>query len=454
MATWIYEARDGSGRVVRGEREAADRNSALSILRGEGLFLTRLEPAARKRLSTKPAAPAKPLRPRVETGGPAFAPPSGASTKVRAASKPLDPPLPSSSTKLPHSKPLPGTTAPVPIVRQPFLHASGKDIATFFGQMAALLHAGTSVGAALGIMAENAGNTSLRSAARQLASSTMAGAPLAEKMGAFPALFSPLAVGIISAGERGGFLEESFVRMARYSERDYELQQSVKRETWYPKLLVVCSILIPGAIPLFLQGFGAFLAQVGPPFLIMALAFIAWKMWKFALPAWSLNPSIARPFDEIKLSIPVVGKVVRGLSTAKFCRALGALYAAGVSPGESVRLSAQACGNSALSTRALAQIPRLENGESLTECLGSIGVFNPLALQMMRVGEESGNLDGQLDKAADFLETDAETAVKQAVPVLGIVVFLCVALYIGSMIIGAYQTNYGDQMNDLINAEP
>ncbi|MBW3638032.1 MAG: type II secretion system F family protein, partial [Armatimonadetes bacterium] len=125
------------------------------------------------------------------------------------------------------------------------------------------------------------------------------------------------------------------------------------------------------------------------------------------------------------------GKVTRAFATAKFSRALGALFGAGVGTGESVRLASDACGNAAIAREALATIPRLEHVERLTDCLASTKQFPSTVLQVMHVGEESGSLDEQLDKAADFLESDAELAVKQSVQVLGIVVFLIIAIRIG-----------------------
>ena len=502
MATWIYEARTVDGRVVRGTRDAADRRSALEALRSEGFFVSRIEARAAK-------TNAAPLRPRANPldANIASAPVSVAKappTKPQFAIAPTEnvrsesvanaplandiggdvaaltatPPPQKKSARpavkfdpdlTPHGPPrvAPGVAASVmrpmgqatspPLSRQPFLRASQQDLSNLFRQLAALMHAGTGIGVALQTMSENAANKSLRVACEQMSRRAMTGEPLSDSMKAFPGLFSPLMIGITSAGERGGFMESSFARLADYAERDHQLQQSIKRETWYPKLIVFCSILIPGVVPLVLSGFHAFLAQIGPPLIVIALAFIAWKAWNFARPALTSSigefrvgrVSPAKIYDEIKLMVPIVGKTARALASAKFCRALGALYSAGVGPSEAVRLGAQACGNRAVAERALATIPALNAGAPLTQCMKETRIFNPLALQMMRVGEESGDLDAQLDKAADFLETNAETTIKQAVPVLGILAFLCVALYVGSLAMGVVG-GYGQQLDDLM----
>ncbi len=485
MATWNYEARTVDGRIVRGTRDAADRSGALDALRAEGLFINRLE----ARTATGHAA--VPLRPRAPinnsgapNGGFATVSSPGESVSVERAATPTAPPInapvnvhkplrpaprfdPVAAAPVPvpplHPMTHPGVARPMgqsasaPLVSQPFLHASNQDLSNFFRQLAALMHAGTGIGGALQTMSENAANNSLRTAGVEMSRRALTGGPVSESMEAFPGLFSPLMIGITKAGERGGFLERSFTRLADYAERDYQLQQSIKRETWYPKLIVFCSIIIPGVVPLVLNGFQAFLRQVGPPLIIIALIIIALRVWQFVKPAFTTrineykigNFSPAKTYDEIKLMVPVVGKTARALASAKFCRALSALYSAGVGPSEAVRLGAQACGNRAVAERAIATIPQLNAGAPLTQCMKETRVFNPLALQMMRVGEESGDLDTQLDKAADFLETNAETTIKQAVPILGILAFLCVAIYVGSIAMGVVG-DYGRQLDGLM----
>ena len=490
MATWIYEARTVDGRVVRGTRDAADRRSALEALRSEGFFVSRIEargakahaaplrPRANPRAASNANAPVAPAPPapvnigKAEFAG-AGATPNQPAVAVSAATAPpvgqtrrpaatFDPDLmpqapPQIAPGVPAAPLRPmGQMISAPIVKQPYLRASDQDLSNFFRQLAALMHAGTAIGAALNTLAEHGGGKGLRTACAQIATRAMTGEPFSQSMKSYPGLFTPLMIGLVNAGERGGFMEAAFTRLADYSERDYKLNQSIKQETWYPKTIVFFSFAI-GAFPtLFLAGLWPFLREVWPPYAIMALLFLGWKGWKFVKPALisgAVEPlrvgatSPAKIYDEIKLVLPIVGKTARALASAKFCRALAALYSAGIAPAEAVRLGAQACGNRVVADRALKTIPDLQNGRPLTECMKETRVFNPLALQMMRVGEESGDLDGQLDKAADFLEGNAETTIKQAVPVLGIVLFLCVALFVLLKMIGFY-TSYYDNIFD------
>ena len=489
MPTWVYEARDKTGRPVKGTREAANRQDALEALRADGLFLTRLEVASHS--AARAAAPAKaravtppPAVPSAipSAARPAAAPPPGPPRKVGTPIGPVAPPetpfaprlaadepAPSSQVRLvggvaqmtggsqvaatPYVRPAPrpgqtplgngqtsadaarlptGTAAP-PIPPKIYLRASGKDMALYFRQIAAMINAGTSIGQAMHTMAENASRPALRQVSREIESRVMSGQTFSSCMEAFPGLFSLLQVNMVMAGERGGFLDRTFERLALYCERDYNLQQTIKRETFYPKLQFWASIYIPGMVPLIL-GFmghgnpwmGFFLAVGRPTFIVLGLMF-AYRALSFASPLTAQSGSPRAIIDGVKLYVPIGGKVARGLATAKFCRALGALYSAGVGPGESVRLAANACGNAAIGGAAIGIIPKLEHGERLTESLAGTGYFPGIAIQMLRTGEDTGALDEQLDKAADFLEMDAETAIRQLVQILPILLLLFVA---------------------------
>ena len=338
------------------------------------------------------------------------------------------------------------TAQAAPIPTNVWLAANAKERSLFFRQMNSMLNAGTSLGHALTTMGEHASNPALRRASREMAEQTLRGRPWSETMKAYPALFDALSVGMIAAGERGGFLDRMCARLADYAERDYELQQAIKRETSYPKLLVFCAILIPSAIPAAIAGFSggnamqAWLRSVGPPLGAVAFAWVAWKIWSRAMPVAAHGGVLKRAMDWIKLKTPVVSKTVKSFAAAKFCRAMGALYASGMGVNHIINIAAGACGNEEFAARARAAIPGIERGISLTDSLAATGYFPGVALQMMRTGEMSGSIDTQLDKVADFLEQDAEAAVKHAVKIFGIIIFLAMAMIIGSMVINQYMT--------------
>jgi type IV pilus assembly protein PilC len=441
MAQWVYEARDSGGHIVQGAHEAPDRNAALEFLRGQGLFLTRLE--------TTRGGKSAPVRPVEASQSGGVAERSGVPLRA-PVNVPAPVPRPISTGSNPDVQG--PRLASVPIVPQPLLRSNSKDLSIFFRQTGAMLHAGTSIGAAMHSMAESAPNKALRTASAQIELRAMSGEPMSESMRAYPGLFSPLQIGMVSAGERGGFLDSIFARLTKYAERDYDLQQTIKKETWYPKLLVFASIFIPAAVPfvvaLVLGGQNPFLAwlrSVVPSLMIVGLAYAIYRAIDYSAPLARHYSSAKQTLDRIKLRTPIVGKVVRGLATSKFCRALGALLNAGVGVGESLRLASDACGHSVIARSGLEAIPFIEQGQSLTESLKRSGHFPSMVIQMLKVGEDSGSIDDQLDKAADFLEADSEVAIKQSVQALGILVFLLIAVRIGIQV-GSFWMGYFDNI--------
>ncbi|RYX82697.1 type II secretion system F family protein [bacterium] len=434
MAIFRYEGFDQLGKAKRGTVEAGDQNSAVIGIRSQGVNPTRVE------LLT---APIPMPRPQLQ--------PLPASVPIETPSPRVEGYIPGTSQSMPN----PYTSAGAMLPTQPLLRASSRDMALWYRNMASLVNAGTGMGAGLKSMAEASPTSALRTASRQMAERVMTGAEISTLMPSFPGLFSPLAAGIAAAGERGGFLVESFERLAVYSERDYELQTMVKRETWYPKLVAFFAVILnPVAmVALVLQGFSAWLALMWPVFVKVGFFAIIWYALVILQPFIPRDNPIKSVWDRVRLYIPMVGKVVRGLSTAKWCRAYGALYAAGVGPGEAIRLASVACGNLAIGHDVLAQLPQIEHGVQLTEALRRTNQFPPLALQMMQIGEKSGDIDAALDKAADFLETDAETTIKKSVPVLGILMLLFVAFFLVlPQLMGGIQ-DYGNQLDNLGNPD-
>jgi len=462
MATFRYEGFDQLGKAKRGTFEAGDQQAALVGIRSQGVNPTRVEPIVK---APSPANGAESFRLLGESSAhvtPEVAVPIA--PQPRREPMKLDESFGAPNAEAPHpqfipdtssSRPNPGTSAAVGLARQPLLRANSKDMALFYQNMASLVNAGTSLGEALRSMAQAAPSRGLRRACDQMQGRVMTGAQMSEMMWAYPGIFSPLQSGIVAAGERGGFLVASFERLATYCERDYDLQTMLKNETWYPKLVAFSALILNpiALVALVTSGTAAWWALMLP--MVQKIAFFAavWYALVLLKPFIPLDNPIKAVWDRVRLYMPLVGKVVRGLSTAKFCRSYGALYSAGVGPGEAIRLSAIACGNLAVGKDAIAQIPNLERGVQLTEALRATHNFPPLALQMLQIGEQSGDIDIALGKAADFLEKDAETTIRKAVPVIGIAMLLFIAFFIVlPQLIAGYQ-NYGAQLDNISNPD-
>lgn len=128
---------------------------------------------------------------------------------------------------------------------------------------------------------------------------------------------------------------------------------------------------------------------------------------------------------------------------ARFGRAFGALYAAGVPMPRAFRLAADACGNEALRSRMQPAVEDLEQGVSMSQAFIRTGAFNPLVIDMVRTGEMTGNVDMMLNKMADYYEDEGSLKARQSALILGVIVFLCVAVYVGYVIISFYTGYFG-----------
>lgn len=469
MPQFTYQARDAKGERVSGAQEAPDQRAALEALRATGLFVTKLEVLKN---GGAPSAPAVGETPQVadeaslpshkwqmapEPVAPVETPreqPSGPPRRMATPSlSPLQPPVAGrSSGHIPNM----GEAAPE-LPRRYWLRANNKELALFFKQMNAMLHAGVSLAHALNTMSTNAPSKGLRVACGEMSTRVSTGQQWSELMKSYPGIFTPLMAGMIRAGEMGGFLDRMCLRLSEYAERDYEIQQTIKRETWYPKLLVFMSFFIPSLVPavvaMFLGGGNPlmiwFRTFIGPAS-VMLVVVLLFKFKNYLAPLFKHFSALVYLFDQIKLLIPVAGKTSRSLATAKFCRALGALQSAGMGVQMTINLAADACGNAVIAETSRKTIRQIEAGSGMTEALASTGQFPGVAIQMMRTGEETGNFDEQLGKVADFLEGDAETTIKQSVVLLGILIFLAVAGYIALQVIQQY-VGYGEKVDSFIN---
>jgi type IV pilus assembly protein PilC len=515
MPSFVYQARDASGARVSGAREASSQQDAMAALRESGLFITKLVPAESKEARALfpeglPAAPSTPPPTNlpaangaaVEAGLPArkwelknenapaqhavalpsksIVSPQGngfdplrtpplprrnssaaASEKARVESARIES-AQSQAASTPVAQPVPAfaTDAFAPLPPRYHLRSNAKDLSLFWSQMHSMLHAGVALSHAMTMMAKNAPNAALRAACEEIAPRIAAGTPLSELMIAYPGIFSPLMMGMIRAGEAGGFLDRMCKRLSEYSERDYHIAQLIKRETWYPKMLLCMCLLIPTIVPAAIAYFrdnqsflGAWIRAAWPAILILTGLALAVRFKNFLAPLTKHLKPFQLLLDQIKLLIPIGGKSTRGLATAKFCRALGALQAAGMGVRQTINLSADACGNSVIEQSARGAISRLESGATMTEALEGTRQFPPIAIQMLRTGEATGNFEEQLDKVADFLESDAETTIKQAVVVLGIVAFLVMAIYIAINVIQMYVGTYSNLIDEGIDLQ-
>ncbi|MCH7904505.1 MAG: type II secretion system F family protein [Armatimonadetes bacterium] len=318
----------------------------------------------------------------------------------------------------------------------------------FFRQMSSMLSAGIAPSQMLATLSGQTQNDKLRSVLLETKTAVDAGQQISSVFEIHPEVFSPLMISMVHAGEEGGFLAEQCGRLSEYIQREIELRNMIRRETLYPKIVVVSSIFIILAANWIISAVG----QTG-----------AQKLWSplTQLSTWIIiapilvglyiyfqvikkNDRAKRQWDSAVLKVPYIGNISHGFAMAKFGRSFAALYGSGVPMPKALQLSADACGNEHLRAQIHPAARDLESGTGLTDSLAMTGAFSPIVLDMTRTGETTGNVDDMLNKMAEFYEEEGAMKARQAAVVIGVLAFIIVAVYISYVVIKFY-TGYASQ---------
>ncbi len=311
--------------------------------------------------------------------------------------------------------------------------------AAVFGELAAMVHAGVSIGEALTVAAEELHNARMARALEDVGREVMQGRPLAASLRRHEDLFGPLTIAMIEVGETSGRLAEVLREARDYHERDFELRHLLTRELAYPMVLFAAILLIP----LVADFIRTWITATLPAALVVTLRYLLWYTLMLVMPAviigytWrSLAQSRqSRRFAHgLLLKIPVVGTVLRKLAVARFCRALASLYSSGVLLGTAVQLAGRAAGNAVVQEDLTQGVRMIDRGAGLSDALAESSMLPASARHMLSTGERTGDIDAMAHRVADHLEMEAETAIRQlavsltpaAVIIGGIIVALMV----------------------------
>ncbi len=319
--------------------------------------------------------------------------------------------------------------------------------ATVLRELATMLKAGMALGEALHVLEARAAYPALRQAICEGAKRVSAGERFSDVLADYPDEFSKLTGAVIAMGEQTGRLDEAFDRVAGYLEREYDLRQMISRETFYPKVILVFAILIPCAIPALIE------AIMGSIWLAFWILFKNLALWSLILGIPMgliylvyraiINTKEGREaIDRLKLSIPLIGPVVRRLALAKFARALSYTYGAGVAMSEAIALSGLVTGNAILEQHFQEAVPLVRKGYKLSEALEKTRYIDDMALRMLQTGEQTGEIDATMERVADHFETAATTSIhRMAVMALPIGVII-VGIIVGCIVISFYAGYY------------
>jgi general secretion pathway protein F len=329
-----------------------------------------------------------------------------------------------------------------------------EDVLLVTRELATLLQAGLPLDRAMSVMLDLASTGPIRDLIDDMREKVRGGATLADAMAGHGGVFPNYYVGMVRAGEAGGALEAVLTRLAEALERAQAVSDNVRAALRYPALVVVMAVasllilmtvVIPEFRPLF-EDAGAAM-PVSTMIVIGTSDFLAAYWWLIASVAviavllfrqHNRTPEGRMRWDAWKIQAPIFGDLLTKIEVARFSRTLGTLLSNGVSVLNAMSMTIETLENQAFSAAAAQAQGRLAKGEGLADPLAETGVFPGLALQLVRVGEETGRLDGMLLKIAEIYDEEVRRAIQKMlsllVPLITLALGILIAGIIGSMI--------------------
>lgn len=413
MPKYSYVALDARGSETKGEIEADNQNAALSKIREKGLFPTSVSEAS---ASTRPGK-------------------SGKSARGKSSGSGLK-----KEIKLPVF----------------FTKVKTKELMVFTRQLATLVDAGLPLVRSMQVLEKQEKNPGLKKALAEMADSIQSGSTFAEALAQHPKIYNKLYVNMAKAGEVGGVLDTVLIRLAEFMEKAQKIKNKVVSAMVYP-MVVLCmalgilTFLMIVIIPKFKEIFSELLSGQALPaltqFVMNASELMTTKLpylvigiialvFLFKLAAKSKAGSLI--VDRMKLNMPIFGNLIRKTVVGRFTRTLGTLMASGVPVLQALNIVRDTAGNEVVA-KAVSQIhDAVKEGENMAPPIEASGVFPPMVVSMVQVGEETGELPEMLMKIADSYDDEVDNAVAGLTSIIEPLLIVFLAVVVGTIVIALF----------------
>ena len=338
-----------------------------------------------------------------------------------------------------------------------------RDIVIFTRQFATMINSGLPLVQSLDILAEQTENAALAKVLREVLYDVESGHTLAAAIGKHPKVFTELFTNMVAAGEAGGILDTILLRLATFLEKNDALLRKIKGAMVYPSVIFTVAgmaivILLIFVIPTFQTMFeSAGIPLPLPTRIVIGMsAFLQAYWWAclagiiggaFAIKAIYATPGGELAIDRILLSLPIIGDLQRKAAVSRFTRTLGTLVSSGVSILEGLEITAKTAGNRVIHDAIMMSRTSIAGGETIAGPLKESGVFPPMVVQMINVGEQTGGLDTMLTKIADFYDDEVDAAVEVLLAAMEPIMIVVLGVVVGGMIVAMYLPIF-----DMINA--
>ena len=328
------------------------------------------------------------------------------------------------------------------------------EIALFTRQFSVMLSAGLPLIQALQAIGEQNPNPALKEILEKVRTDVEAGGSLAKSMEKHPQAFDNLYTNMIAAGETGGILDTVLQRLSVFIEKIVKLKTALKSALIYPTVIIIVGVVVVGVIlwkviPVFSTMFEGFNVEL--PLLTRVVISLSDFLEMFAIPIiilvfigvfgvkqWYKTIGGRHMMDNLVLKIPIVGDVVRKITIARFVRTLATLLTSGVPILDAMDITAKTAGNAILEDVILVVKKRIEEGGNMADPMRQSGFFPPMVVQMVSVGESTGELDAMLTKVADYYEDEADTVVANLLTLLEPLMMVVLGVMVGGIVIAMY----------------
>ena len=329
-----------------------------------------------------------------------------------------------------------------------------KDLVVFTRQFATMIDSGLPLVQCLDILASQQENKTFKTILYKVKEDVESGSTFADALGKHPGAFDELYVNLVAAGEVGGILDTILNRLAAYIEKAMKLKKRVKGAMVYPVTIMAIAVIVVGVIlvfviPTFAKMFADFGGELpGPTKIVIALSnFITRYILVIIGLGVAINAAIKKYYatangrkvmDRLFLKAPIVGPLIRKVSVAKFTRTLGTMISSGVPIMDGLEIVAKTSGNKIVEEAIFKVRQAISEGKTMAEPLAACGVFPPMVVQMIAVGEATGAMDAMLNKIADFYDDEVDDAVGALTSMMEPLLMVFLGTTVGGLVVAMY----------------
>jgi type IV pilus assembly protein PilC len=329
-----------------------------------------------------------------------------------------------------------------------------KEVVIFCRIFSTMINAGLPLIQCLELLAQQEQNKTFAKVIRSIKEDIEGGSTLSDALKKHPQIYDDLFINLVAAGESGGILDVILQRLSNYMEKAMKLKSKVKGAMTYPASVLVISIavvalLLVKVIPVFqkmFEGFGS--ALPGPTQFLINISQLAQKYFMVAIVAIAVAIFAFRRFyktekgtlliDDLILKAPVFGPLLKKVAVARFSRTMSTMMASGVPILEGLAIVSKTAGNKIIENALMRVRKSISEGKTIAEPLMETGIFPPMVVQMIAVGEATGALDTMLSKIADFYDDEVDAAVDAMTALLEPFMMVFLGGVVGGMIIAMY----------------